>query len=198
MSGIERTESRVNATHEFFTPTELLIRINDWLDQYDVNIFSIDKTFIDHSCGDGQILTEVLIRKLEKVKNESGLISESDFEKALNSIYGVDIMIDNIDRCRERLLCNQHHLRHIVEKNIVYTNLKKGGALKYGYRFNRMGPARMKDEEAARKKQRDKQKEELQRKEQEKLFKKQWDNPNFGVKPVIVKKSNIVETIQSN
>ena len=45
------------------------------------------RTFIDNSCGDGQFLSEVLIRKLE-----SGI----DFEQALKTIYGVDLMPDNV------------------------------------------------------------------------------------------------------
>jgi len=71
--------------------------------------------------GDGQFLGEVLIRKME-----NGI----DFESALSSIYGVDLMSDNIELCQERLLCGQEHLRHIVEKNIVCSN-----ALEYNYAF---------------------------------------------------------------
>ena len=57
-----------------------------------------------------------MIRKLE-----NGI----DFETALSTIYGVDMMQDNVDLCRERLLCGREDLRHIVEKNII-----QGDALK--------------------------------------------------------------------
>ena len=53
-----------------------------------------------------------------------------DFETALSSLYGVDLMQDNVDLCRDRLLCGQEHLRHIVEKNIV-----QGNALECNYTF---------------------------------------------------------------
>ena len=44
-------------------------------------------------------------------------------------------MQDNVDLCRERLLCGQEHLRHIVEKNIVCAD-----ALRYHYRFDGTDP----------------------------------------------------------
>lgn len=120
MSGIEREESRVKATGEVFTPTPLVQEILDTLDQ---SLFKDpSKTFLDPSCGDGQFLGEVLIRKME-----NGI----DFETALSTIYGVDLMEDNVELCRERLLCGREDLRHIVEKNIVCHD-----ALTYDYSFN--------------------------------------------------------------
>jgi type I restriction-modification system DNA methylase subunit len=119
MSGVERDDLRVKATGEVFTPTPLVMEI---LDQLDPSLF-IDpsKTFIDPSCGDGQFLSEVLIRKIE---------NGSTFEQALETIYGIDLMEDNVKLCRERLLCGQEHLRHIVECNIVCDD-----GLEYDYLF---------------------------------------------------------------
>ena len=71
-------------------------------------------------------MSEVLIRKLE-----NGI----DFEQALSTIYGVDLMQDNVDLCRERLLCGREDLRHIVEQNIVCAD-----ALRYHYRFDNTDP----------------------------------------------------------
>jgi hypothetical protein len=120
MSGIDRDQTRVKATSEVFTPTELVWECLDNLDQ---NIFKdLESTIIDRSCGDGQFLGETLIRKIE-----NGI----DFETALSTIYGVDLMPDNVKLCQDRLLCGQEHLRHIVEKNIVCHN-----ALDYDYSFN--------------------------------------------------------------
>ena len=119
MSGIDRNHSRVKATQEVFTPTEL---VQEVLDQLPQEIFKDPtKTFCDPSCGDGQFLSEVLIRKIE-----NGI----DFETALSTIYGVELMLDNVELCRDRLLCGQEHLRHIVEKTIVQAN-----SLEYNYRF---------------------------------------------------------------
>jgi len=119
MSGVDRDRNRVKATGEVFTPTPLVQEI---LDQLPIEQFkNTDKTFLDPSCGDGQFLSEVLIRKME---------NGSTFEQALSTIYGVDLMQDNVDLCRERLLCGREDLRHIVEKNIVCAD-----ALEYDYSF---------------------------------------------------------------
>jgi type I restriction-modification system DNA methylase subunit len=120
MGGVDRDQLRVKATGEVFTPTEL---VREMLEQIPINQFQDPtKTFLDNSCGDGQFLGEVLIRKME---------NGSTFEQALQTIYGVDLMQDNVNLCRERLLCGQKHLRHIVEKNIVCHD-----ALTYDYSFN--------------------------------------------------------------
>jgi type I restriction-modification system DNA methylase subunit len=120
MGGVDRDQLRVKATGEVFTPTEL---VHEMLGQIPIEQFQDpDKTFLDNSCGDGQFLGEILIRKME---------NGSTFEQALQTIYGVDLMQDNVDLCRERLLCGQTHLRHIVQKNIVCHD-----ALTYDYSFN--------------------------------------------------------------
>jgi len=119
MSGIDRDRTRVKATGEVFTPTPL---VQDIIGQLPEELFTdSEKTFLDPACGDGQLLSEVLIAKLE-----NGIT----LEQALSTIYGVDLMQDNVDLCRERLLCGQDHLRHIVEKNIVCAN-----GLEYDYLF---------------------------------------------------------------
>ena len=124
MSGIERDKARIKATGEVFTPTPLVQEI---LDTFDQTVFlDSSKTFLDPTCGDGQFLGEVLIRKVENGIN---------FETALSTIYGVDLMEDNVELCRERLLCGREDLRHIVEQNIVCAD-----ALRYHYRFDGSPP----------------------------------------------------------
>lgn len=119
MSGIERDKARTKTTGEVFTPTPLVQEI---LNQIPIEQFQDpSKTFLDPSCGDGQFLSEVLIKKME---------NGSTFEQALSTIYGVDIMPDNVALCKDRLLCGQEHLRHIVDKNIVCAD-----ALQYDYSF---------------------------------------------------------------
>lgn len=124
MSGIQRTQARVKATGEVFTPTPL---VHEMLDQLPQELFKdINKTFLDNSCGDGQFLGEVLIRKME---------NGSTFEQALSTVYGVDLMQDNVNESRERLLCGREDLRHIVERNIVCAD-----SLRYHYRFDNSHP----------------------------------------------------------
>lgn len=120
MDGVMRNAVRIKATQEIFTPTEMVKNLLNGLDQ---KLFDdVDQPFVDPTCGDGQFLGEVLIRKME---------NGSTFEQALSTIYGVDLMPDNVKLCQDRLLCGQEHLRHIVEKNIVCAN-----ALRYHYRFD--------------------------------------------------------------
>ena len=120
MSGVQRTQTRVKSTGEVFTPTEL---VREVLENMDIEKFKDpNRTFLDPACGDGQFLGEVLIRKME---------NGSTFEQALSTIYGVDLMQDNVDECRKRLLCGRTDLAHIVERNIVCHD-----ALTYDYSFN--------------------------------------------------------------
>lgn len=119
MSGVDREKARVKATGEVFTPTPFVQEVLDQLPQDQFTDAS--KTFLDPSCGDGQFLGEVLIRKIE---------NGSTFEQALSTIYGVDLMQDNVELCRERLLCGREDLRHIVERNIVCAD-----GLEYDYLF---------------------------------------------------------------
>jgi len=109
---------------EVFTPTNL---VNQILDNLDQNLFDQkEKTFLDHCCGNGQFLSEVLIRKIK---------NGSTFEQALETIYGVEINEANVIQCQERLLCGREDLRHIVEQNIVCAD-----ALRYHYRFDGSHP----------------------------------------------------------
>ncbi len=119
MSGIERSRSRIKETSEIFTPTELVQEI---LNQLPEELFKDStKTFCDPSCGDGQFLSEILIRKIQ-----NGI----KLETALSTIYGVDIMEDNVNLCRKRLLCNNYNLQYIVNKNIICAD-----GLTYNYLF---------------------------------------------------------------
>jgi len=122
MSGIDRDRLRVKETEEIFTPTALVQESLTLFEQANPGCFADpSKTFLDNCCGDGQFLSEVLIRKIE---------NGSTFEQALSTIYGVDLMQDNVELCRERLLCGREDLRHIVNQNIVCAN-----ALEYNYTF---------------------------------------------------------------
>lgn len=124
MSGVDREQARVKATGEVFTPTPLVQKV---LDNLPEDLFTDPtKTFLDSSCGDGQFLGEVLIRKIE---------NGNTFEQALSTVYGVDLMQDNVELCRERLLCGREDLRYIVERNIVCAD-----GLRYHYRFDGSTP----------------------------------------------------------
>lgn len=92
MSGVERDRSRVKATGEVFTPTPLVQEI---LDQLPIEQFQdYSRTFLDPTCGDGQFLSEVVIKKIE---------NGSSYSLALKTTYGADLMPDNCLECIRRL-----------------------------------------------------------------------------------------------
>jgi hypothetical protein len=125
MSGVNRSEERIDKNDEFFTPTPAVQLI---LEKF-VNLEDLkneNTSFIDNSAGDGQILSEIMILKLK-----NGI----SFEKAISNIYGVELMKDNVKLCQERLLCNQKQFKSIIEKNIVCAD-----ALRYHYRFDGTDP----------------------------------------------------------
>jgi hypothetical protein len=179
MSGVERDKLRVKETGEVFTPTLLVQKV---LGEIPIEQFQDPtKTFLDNSCGDGQFLGEVLIRKME---------NGSTFEQALSTTYGVDMMIDNVDLCRERLLCGREDLRHIVEQNIYQAN-----ALKFSYEFKPMSATRLAREHKLRRRvQTTKQAADKAKKEQE--FKDRATKL-FGLVPLKEKskKSSVVTEI---
>jgi hypothetical protein len=66
----------------------------------------IDSRFLEPACGNGNFLAAVLERKLAVVQKRYAK-SQLDFERyavlAVSSIYGVDILDDNVRQCRDRL-----------------------------------------------------------------------------------------------
>lgn len=66
----------------------------------------IDSRFLEPACGDGNFLAEIINRKLTVVSKQYSK-SPDDWEKysvlAVSSIYGIDIMADNAQACRNRL-----------------------------------------------------------------------------------------------
>lgn len=67
----------------------------------------IDSRFLEPACGNGNFLAEVLARKLSVVEDRYQR-SQLEYERysvlAVSSVYGIDILEDNVRECRERLL----------------------------------------------------------------------------------------------
>lgn len=133
-----RSKERVKKLGEVFTPAELVNRMLDRLPDgtakdtdesgkptnsdpgYDA--WAEGKTYCDPSCGNGAFLVEIAKRKVRR-----------GHATPLATIYGVDIMQDNVDDCRAALLaiCGDTAAnRALVEKNIVCAN-----ALEYDFSF---------------------------------------------------------------
>ena len=125
MSGIDRDRVRKKATAEVFTPTKYVKKILDDEEKKSPDMFyDWTKTYMDNSCGDGQFLSEVVIRKMEQ--------SNCTLEKALSTTYGVELMEDNVKLCKERLAGPNPTMKilKILDKNIVCAD-----ALTYDYSF---------------------------------------------------------------
>lgn len=89
---------------EVFTPPGL---VNDMLDLVAHECERIDSRFLEPACGDGNFLAEVLRRKLLSVDKKHARNREKwerDAILAVCSLYGIDLLTDNIAACRERLL----------------------------------------------------------------------------------------------
>ena len=81
--------------------------VNAMLDLVEHETSRIDSRFLEPACGTGNFLTEVLARKLRVVAKRHQH-PQLDFERyaalAVCSVYGIDILEDNVVKCRERLL----------------------------------------------------------------------------------------------
>ena len=127
MSGVDRDKLRIKQTAEVFTPPHLVIEMLDKLEGENTELFSDPtKTFIDNSCGDGEFLGEVVIRKMER--------SGCSLEQALSTTYGVDLMEDNIEECKKRL-SGPNPTETIWD--ILNTNIVCADGLTYDYEFKK-------------------------------------------------------------
>nr|WP_255709955.1 SAM-dependent DNA methyltransferase [Pontibacter harenae] len=111
-----KSKKRVADHGEVFTAER---EVNAMLDLVKQETERIDSRFLEPACGDGNFLAEVLKRKLAVVTSRYAK-SQIEFERyaviAISSIYGVDVLQDNVDDCRERLFSIF---------NSQYTNLYK-------------------------------------------------------------------------
>lgn len=114
--------------------------INAMLDLVKQETERIESRFLEPACGTGNFLAEVLKRKSNIVKSRYSR-SQLEYERysvvAVSSIYGIDILEDNVIECRNRLfnIFNDKYenlykktvkeeckkaIRYILEKNIVW------------------------------------------------------------------------------
>ena len=102
-----KSKERVAEHGEVFTNER---EVNAMLDLVKQETERIESRFLEPACGDGNFLAEILRRKLKaalKASKYKGKVFTSDYEKkaitALTSIYGVELLQDNVDACITRL-----------------------------------------------------------------------------------------------
>lgn len=103
-TSLVKTKQRVADHGEVFTPAWM---VEAMLDLVKEESERIDSRFLEPACGSGNFLVQVLKRKLAAVQGKFG---KSDFERqhyallALMSIYGIELLADNIAECRANML----------------------------------------------------------------------------------------------
>lgn len=100
-----KSKDRVKDFGEVFTPDSIVNDMLDLLDEQWKDLSSkeyITKTILEPACGDGQFLIRILYRKLERVK-KLHKNKQLALVKAISSIYGVDIQLDNVEKAKRRI-----------------------------------------------------------------------------------------------
>ena len=131
------SKRRVSDHGEVFTAKR---EVNAMLDLVEQETERIESRFLEPACGTGNFLAEVLVRKLHVVKTRY-VKSQLEYERysviAVSSIYGIDILEDNVLECRNRLfdIFNEIYdslyketakkeckrtIKYILERNIIW------------------------------------------------------------------------------
>ena len=120
---LKRKERR-KSFGEDFTPPELICEM---LDKLPSDVWSPEKTFIDNSAGNGNFLVRVLVYKLSH---------NHDPLQALSTIYGVELMPDNVEEMKQRLLDTLPELDDTQKQEaikIINHNIVCADALTFDY-----------------------------------------------------------------
>lgn len=129
--------SRISEFGEVFTAAR---EVTAMIDLVSNEAQRIDSRFLEPACGDGNFLIQVLQRKISvvsKIYSKNKLDYQRNIFMAVSSLYGIDILEDNVVRCRQRLgnfVVSEHDkklsgvdsekfeasIRYVVEKNILH------------------------------------------------------------------------------
>ena len=105
---------RRKKTQEFYTPYSIIKKMIDkiepemWADP--------TKTFLDPAMGNGNIILGILYRRIV----EHGI----DWRTALETLYGVELMQDNVDETKERIIDLLNKLNIEYDKDVAYEIMK--------------------------------------------------------------------------
>lgn len=98
-----KSKERVSDHGEVFTSER---EVNAMLDLVKEESERIDSRFLEPACGTGNFLIKILQRKLKVVESRYSA-NQKDYERyaflAISSIYGVELLEDNVKECRLRL-----------------------------------------------------------------------------------------------
>jgi len=132
-----KSRKRVSDHGEVFTSSWM---VEDMLNLVQTESERIDSRFLEPACGSGNFLKVVLGRKLETVQSQYG---KSEFEKkhqalfSLMCIYGIELLGDNIEECRQILLevfasylmISEEDIWYQAARAVLKANILQGDAL---------------------------------------------------------------------
>jgi hypothetical protein len=135
--GLVKSRKRVADHGEVFTSSWM---VEDMLNLVKSESERIDSRFLEPACGSGNFLKVVLAKKLETVQSKYG---KSEFERkhqalfALMCIYGIELLSDNIEECRQILLeifasflnVGEDDTWHHAARAVLKANILQGDAL---------------------------------------------------------------------
>lgn len=112
---MKKTKERIKKNGEVFTPEWL---VNDMLDKFPEDAWEENKTWLEPAAGDGNFVEVIVKRRLQK---------GHDKYKILETTYAVELMQDNVDKMKERVLKalsleGDKKAEHLINKNIRQGN----------------------------------------------------------------------------
>lgn len=118
MSKVLKSKDRIKDHGEVFTQER---EVNSMVDLVKNETERIESRFLEPACGDGNFLAPILEKKLAVVRTKYSS-SQDEFERmallAVSSIYGVELLQDNVEACIQRLekIVNKEYLKLFKEK----------------------------------------------------------------------------------
>ena len=137
------SHDRVSEYGEVFTPVETVRDMTDLLGQ---NTERFDCVVLEPSCGNGNFLVEILARRLRMLR-KTYIRSQFEYEHylfvATSTLYGIELVFENLLECRSRLLSKVKEfyvsdfnesanlrfvelLNLVLTKNIIHGNFLTG------------------------------------------------------------------------
>lgn len=121
-----KSKERVEKYGEVFTPQWVVRDMCDMLEKENPGAFSPASTFLEPSCGEGAFILEILRRKFSLCKKRS------DFTIALESVYGFELLADNVAATIRNVtaLCEEYFKPRAAERQIISDHIIQCDALK--------------------------------------------------------------------
>ncbi len=110
-------------TQEFFTPYSIIKKMADKIPDEDWS--DPEKTFLEPSFGDGNFVCYIIWNRIQH-----GI----DWQTALNTLYGLELMEDNVNETKDRVLnlldqiditYDENTAREIMDRNLVCADFFK-------------------------------------------------------------------------